>query len=418
VVGFLRPRKLEICFSFFLVATLFLTGLVNAFSTPTNFPFSSDPYILVGGQSGIWFQHGQNPRLYKISFLDYSVVQLTPVPSDGTIWTGGWNGSQWLISGWGTSPGSHGSNPYIYLYDGETQIVAGSLSQFDSESSWHGGDVFAASYNGEDWLLSGMGSDSLPGFDIGEPTNHMSLATFDGYNFTDLSGEVPRQQNGILYANAWNGTSWLVGGGYADFGVLFTFDGKTITDLSDPILTKVPTFDSVQSIAWNGKYWLIGGIGFLARFDGHNFIDLSSQLRSALRVHLLNTAPVVDSLSASNWVPHRFELTVNTIAWNGTSWMLGGGSPVAQSTPNVAWAVSYGKDGLVDISSRLPAHVTQPQQSGSSILSICYTGNKWIFGGYSDGHAILLLYEHESFGDISYLVSSMNYANWVGAEHE
>ena len=396
--------------------TLILLALLFVIMTPSaNYAPGPDTYILVGGQSGIWFQQDQNPRLYKISLSEYSTVQLTPVPSEGTVWTGGWNGSQWLISGWGTNPGPHGSNPYIYLYDGETQVVAGSLNQFESESSWHGGDVFAASYNGKYWLLSGMGSDSLPGLDIGEPVNHMSLATFDGYNFADLSGKVPRQKDGILYANAWNGTTWLVGGGYADFGVLFTFNGKTIIDLTDRITKNVPTFASVQSIAWNGKYWLIGGVGFLARYDGHNFTDLTAQLRAALRVHLRDIASILESLSASK--AHRFQLTVNTIVWNGTSWMLGGGSPVAQTTPNVAWAASYGEQGLVDISSLFPAHVTQPEQGGSTILSICYAGNKWIFGGYSDGHAILLIYGDGSATDVSNLVSTMNYVIWVGAEH-
>ena len=79
-----------------------------------------------------------------------------------------------------------GSNPYIYLHDGRRQIVAGTLNLYDSESSWHGGDVFAASYNGKRWLLSGLGSDALPAVSK-RAFNHMSLATFDGYNFTDLS---------------------------------------------------------------------------------------------------------------------------------------------------------------------------------------------------------------------------------------
>jgi len=396
--------------------TLILLALCIVLTIPP-VTYRPDSYVLVGGQSGIWFQQGQNPRLYKISLADYSAAQLTPVPSEGTVWTGGWNGSQWLISGWGTSPGPDGSNPYIYLYDGDTQVVAGSLNQFKSESSWHGGDVFATSYNGKYWLLSGMGSDSLPGLDTGEPVNHMSLATFDGYNFTDLSGKVPRQQDGILYANAWNGTTWLVGGGYADFGVLFTFNGKTIVDLTDRITTNVRNFASVQSIAWNGKYWLIGGVGFLARYDGHKFTDLTIQLRSALRLHLLDIASFEDSLSASKWVPHRFQLTVNAIVWNGTSWMIGGGSPVAQTTPNVAWAASYGDEGLVDISSLFPSHVTHPEQSGSSILSICYARSNWVLGGYSDGHAILLIYSDGTTTDISNLISTMNYVIWIGAEH-
>jgi hypothetical protein len=394
---------------------ILLTILLIFMVPPTTFSSGPDSYIMVGGQSGTWFREGQNPKLYKVFLANYPEIQLTPVPSEGAVWTGGWNGSQWLISGWGTQPGNHGSNPYIYLYDGERQVEASSLSQYDSEASWHGGDIFAASYNGKYWLLSGMGSDTLPGLDTGEPVNHMSIATFDGYNFTDLSGKVPRQQDGILYANAWNGTHWLLGGGYANSGVLLSFEGTTIVDLTDHISATVRSFASVQSIAWNGKYWLIGGIGFLAKFDGHNFVDLTSQLRSALHAHLVNAASIVDTMATSGWSRHMSQLTVNAMVWNGSSWLLGGGSPVAQLTPNVAWLASYGPNGLIDISWSLPPSVSQPERSGSSILSICHIGSKWIFGGYSDDRAILFAYEKGSFVDMSNLVSTMRYVIWVGA---
>ncbi len=60
----------------------------------------------------------------------------------------------------------------------------------------------------------------------------MSLGTFNGSVFTDLSSLVPDQQDAILYANAWNGQYWLVGGGYKRIGVLFTFDGSNFVDLT------------------------------------------------------------------------------------------------------------------------------------------------------------------------------------------
>jgi hypothetical protein len=131
----LVTRILQICLTIFLVTVCSLPiAPVKALSSPSRI---GDKYVLVGGQSGSWFRPRQNPKLYKIFLSNYSVTQLTPVQSEGTVWTGGWNGSQWLISGWGTVPGPRGSDPYIYLYDGETQIVAGSLNQFESESSWH-----------------------------------------------------------------------------------------------------------------------------------------------------------------------------------------------------------------------------------------------------------------------------------------
>jgi len=377
-------------------------------TTTTVFPITQGPpstgtkpenqYILIGGQNGTWFQVGQAPRLYRIMLSNYSVTKLTPVSSQGTVWGGSWNGSQWLISGWGTDPGPNGSNPYIYLDNGLDQVVAGTLKLYDSESSWHGGDIFCSSYNGKLWLLSGLGSDALPPAS-GQAANHMSLATFDGYNFTDLSSMVPRQDDAILYANAWNGNYWLVGGGYGrpyysiPRKVLFAFDGITVTDLTSQADESLPTFGPVQAIGWNGRYWLIGGIGFLASFDGHRFVDLTSGLSALLGEGF----------------------TVNAMAWDGHEWMLAGGAPVAEPLPSKAWVVSYSSFGFVDLSQSLPQYITRTTQS-SSILTIAYAYPYWIFGGYSwlDG-GMLLSYQNGSFKDLSYLAKDMSYVIWIGA---
>jgi hypothetical protein len=380
-----------------LVAIMgFLLPPTPAIARSPQIPSHSQPYILVGGQNGTWFQPGQQPRLYQVLLSNYSAIQLTPVPSEGTVWTGGWNGSEWFISGWGTDPGPKGSNPYLYLYDGKTQAVGGSLDQYEAESSWHGGDIFAASYNGKEWLLTGMGSDILPSFL--EPANHLAMATFNGTVFIDLSMLVPEQQDGILYANAWNGKYWLIGGGYQYRTILFTFDGNRTIDLTSQVADAVTNLAAVQAIAWNGKYWLIGGVGFLAEYDGENFVDLTAQLNAALHV------------------PSDESVIVNAIAWNGSSWMIGGGTPVAQLTPDHAWIASYDSNVFIDLSSTLPSYVTQPNFANSSILTICYANNSWIFGGYSNNHAILLSYKNGSMTDISDLVrTTMTYVIWLGA---
>ena len=230
----------------------------------------TEDYVFVGGQNGSWFQPGQFPLLYQISLQNYSRIRLDPVSSGGTVWGGGFNGSQLLVSGWGSDDDSPG--PYIWLYNGAHVVTSGSLDNYGKASSWSGGDIFSASYNGKEWLLSGLGSGPLPPYSD-EAINHMSLGTFNGSTFTDLSSLVPEQQDAILYANAWNGQYWLVGGGYLGVDVLFTFNGSTIIDLTEEAMKAIPSMGSVQSIAWNGDYWLIGGIGFLAKYDGHNFVD-------------------------------------------------------------------------------------------------------------------------------------------------
>jgi hypothetical protein len=356
-------------------------------------------YVLVGGQNGTWFDAGQTPRLERVDLGNYSVTPLTPAPSTssqpGTVWGGAWNGSQWLISGFGEDDGSSGSNPYIYLYDGQNQILAGTLNQSQSELSWQGGDIFAASYNGKEWLLSGLGSGLLSSYNSVNATNHMSLATFDGYKFTDLSNVVPDQQDGILYANAWNGRYWLVGGGYKDIGVLFSFDGRKITDLTNNITEAVPEFGSVQALAWNGHYWLIGGYHFLAAYDGHKFTDLTDKLGSVL------------SSSSSCCT------AVNAIAWNGAEWMLGGGTPISQTNSSQAWLVTYSSKSLVNLTPEIHRTVAE-LTSDSSILTIAAAPNSWVIGGYLKNQGLLYEYSGVSFTNLSYLVSNYTYVNWVG----
>jgi len=365
-----------------------------------NFPasaaaLSDSSYIMVGGQNGTWFQAGQDPRLEKISLRDFSVTPLTPAPTQGVVWGGGWNGSQWLISGWGHDYGPNGSDPYIFLYNGISQTWGGSLEQYQAESTWHGGDIFSASSNGTDWLLSGLGSGNLPSYG---DSNHMALGIFDGNKLTDLSASVPNQRDFILYTNVWNGKYWLIGGGYMDGGALFSYDGKNIVDLTSGLAQAVPSLASVQSLAWNGYYWLIGGVGFLATYDGHKFTDLTPQLDSMVQ------------LTDSN--------AVNAIAWDGEEWVLGGGVPVTwpadYTAASRAWLLKYEAGRFTDLTSKIIPPVAETILA-SSILSIAASDGWWIIGGYSNGRGSLIEYTGNSFSNLSNLVDNYTYVNWVGA---
>jgi hypothetical protein len=273
--------------------------------------------------------------------------------------------------------------------------MGGSEDQYDAEFSWRGGDVFAASYNGREWLLSGLGSGILPSFSPAQ-VNHQSLATFDGNkNFTDLSGDVPEQKDQILYANAWNGKLWLIGGGYDYSGVLYSYNGSIFQDLTPQLRRMVTTFGSIQSIAWNGNYWLIGGMSFLAKYENNEFTDLTPELAS--------------SLGWTGWCCN----SVNTIAWNDAEWMLGGGSPIAQLAEGTAWLASYSLNRFVNLSPNLGEAVTDAYES--SVLTVASTGQSWTIGGYANDHAILYLYAASTFTPLFNLVNSFTYVNWVGA---
>jgi hypothetical protein len=222
----------------------------------------------------------------------------------------------------------------------------------------------------------------------------MALSIFNGNTFTDLSASVPNQMDQILYTNSWNGHYWLVGGGYMDLGVLFSFDGTKIIDLTDQIAQTVPDFGSVQALGWNGDYWLIGGENFLAAYDGYKFTDLTNRL---------------DSVLASNGCC----TPVNAIAWNGAEWMIGGGTPVAQTDYSRAWLVSYSSMKFVNLTPKI--NPTEAQFiPNSSILAITAASNSWVIGGYLNNKGLLYEYSGGSFTNLSGLVSSFTYVNWVG----
>ena len=360
-----------------------------------------EPYILVGGQNGTWFRPDQRSKLYKVSISNLSVTQLMSTIGPSVVWTGGWNGTQWLISGFGaSSSAADASNPFIYLYDGQNQILAGTQHLGKQQASWHGGDVFAGSFDGGKWLLSGLGFGTNP--NGRKPSNRMALGLFDGYNFTDLSSDIPNQWDAILYANAWNGQYWLVGGGWeGNEGVLFRYDGTNFTNLSSQLDSVIPQFDSVQAIGWNGDYWLVGGVGFLVKYDGQKFTDLTPDLDNAINTR--NALHYVECCGS-----------VNSLKWNGASWLIGGGAPVVVTEPLTAWITSY-KDGtFTDLSSLLPTYIMNSAQN-SSILSVTYTDDSWFMGGYENDHGMLLSYANSTITDLSYLVdNSMSTVNWVG----
>ena len=83
----------------------------------------ANPTFLWVDRMGHGSDSNQRSKLYKVSISNRSVTQLMPTIEPGVVWTGAWNGSQWLISGFGAaSSAANASNPFIYLYDGQNQI--------------------------------------------------------------------------------------------------------------------------------------------------------------------------------------------------------------------------------------------------------------------------------------------------------
>ncbi len=338
--------ELDLKKSSLILITILLLGFSSS-SIATSATSITPPYILIGGETGTWFTPNQSPIFLQMSMSSGNeVANLTtglPTPSSGSIWTGASNSSQWLVSGFCCSSGNLHS-PQINLYDQSLNSVSFNNSLIESKmSSWWGGDIFTASFGGKgNWLVGGLGSGCLPSFQPGCSSNqggatgcgnqvcdnHMALGLFNGSNFIDLSGAKgfeKHQADFIIYASAWNGHYWLVGGGYLSSGILFKYTPITgaFSFLTTLLQSATKVQGAVTSIAWNGKDWLIGGMGFLAEYTGKSFISLTNNLNSVL--------------SSSQQL--NYPNSVNKIIWNTQSslWLLGGGLPISITGSGQSW---------------------------------------------------------------------------------
>ncbi len=361
---------------------------------------------------GNWFTNSQYPLLYKVSFSGNkpSTSSLATDPSSGTVWTGGWNGSDWLVTGYGWG-NSEGLNPYYDVYDSQASQAlsfANYTEAASAEQEWAGGDVFSSTWNGTMWLLTGMGSGVLQPNE--SATNHYSMAflTSNG-TFIDLSQSIPNNMDGILYASSWDGNDWLVGGGYYqwDTGVLYLVTpAGNILDITDQISSSIPNFEAVQSIGWNGTVWMIGGEGFLAAYNPNTgaFYDL--------------TGAVDSELSASDSLDNSEVNSVNSIVWTDGVWMIAGGATVAfvGNESQSAWVASINpQDGTVaDLTSRIIPSTILTNSSMSSVLSMACSSSGCVLGGFADSSPMLIWYDGSSEIDLSNNLQGMHYVQWVG----
>jgi hypothetical protein len=151
-------------------------------------------------------------------------------------------------------------------------------------------------------------------------------------------------------------------------------------------------------LAWNGYYWLIGGEDFLAKYDGHRFTDLTPELNNILE----QRGGCCSSVNAIVWDASKSE------------WVLGGGTPIAETDYSNAWLVKYAAGTFTDLTPKISTTAADFVPD-SSILSIAVAGSSWILGGYQNGQGWLYEYSAGSFTNLSYLVSNYTYVNWVGA---
>ena len=93
--------------------------------------------------------------------------------------------------------------------------------------------------------------------------------------------------------------------------------------------------------------------------------------------------------------------------------MIGGGTPVAQTDYSQGWLVTYSSGTIVNLTPRISTTAAE-FVSNSSILSVTAASNSWVIGGYLKNRGLLYEYSGGSFTNLSDLVSSFTYVNWVG----
>ena len=160
------------------------------------------------------------------------------------------------------------------------------------ESDFLDGGVYAIGWNGSTWLIGGQRS---PG-----GSDEAALVALDGGTATNLTSRVASYfHGGGIWAIAWNGTSWLIGGNSSSTATLLAWDGGPVTDLSSRLVSH-GSKPWVQLIAGNGTETLVGGHGLFGLWTGSAYEDL------------LPASPFQGG-------------GVYSAAWNGTSWLVGGG---------------------------------------------------------------------------------------------
>jgi len=145
----------------------------------------------------------------------------------------------------------------------------------------------------------------------------------------------------------------------------------------------------------------VGGVGFLAKYDGLNFTDLTPNLNAALgRRYDLNYTECCNA--------------VNTIAWDGDSWQIGGGAAVATPEPLGAWAASYDGVSFTNLTPLIPPYIANAAH-GSSVLSIYSAKGSEFFGGYANGRGFFFSLTNSAVTDLSAMINDTStIVNWVG----
>jgi hypothetical protein len=313
------------------------------------------------------------------------------------------------------------------------------------------GTVWSGDSNGSDWLISGWGADE----NSGSPNPYLYL--FNGSNaLGDQTEDAAEAEwnGGDVFSISSNGSSWFLSGmgsgvldsystGTSNHFSAGLFNGTVFTDLSSLLPEQMDGI--LYSNAFGNNEWLVGGgylgEGVLFSFNGTSFTDLTSLIASEVPefhsiqsiawngkywliggmgfLAMYNNSVFTDLTPELSAILLRQALSssffVNSVAWNGSTWLIGGGDAVAMDTfASAAWLASYGSAGFADLSGALPINASQTN-SDASVLSIASSPQYgWLIGGYIGNSGMLLSYDFGNTTNLSGLTGDMSYVTWVG----
>jgi len=311
------------------------------------------------------------------------------------------------------------------------------------------GSIWGGNSNGTEWLISGYGGYSYAGAPnpfiylyngtstINDTVNYSSMAEWNGGDIFSMSS------NGSTWFLSGMGSGELNSPQISNHFSAGLFNGTTFTDLSSDLPQQMDGI--LYASAFGDNEWLVGGgyegTGVLFSFNGTTFTDLTSQIAAAIPefhsvqsiawnghywliggtgfLAMYNNSDFIDLTPSLNAVlPAQItnsEYSVNSICWNGSTWLLGGGEAVSiVSFSTYGWLASYNSMNFSNLVGALPSYATQ-NNSQSSVLSIAYNSQYgWIIGGYSGTKGMLLTYNDGNTTDLSSLAENMRYVIWVG----
>jgi hypothetical protein len=259
----------------------------------------------VAWNGSLWVAGGQDSNTNGIVGYSSDGINWTAAPSGSAIFTNfcetiAWNGSLWVAGGSSTSAGV-----VAYSSNGIT------WTESTSGTALFTANCYSVAWNGTIWVAGGSTS-----------SDGVVAYSYDGETWIQSTGGSSFFK-GACKTVAWNGSMWVAGGtGTAGAGLLArSTDGNSWTGIT---LVSGLFSTGVNGVAWNGGLWVAVGNGVLP-------VGYSS-----------NGTTWTAASGGSNGNANTLFSSCQTVAWNGTYWIVGG---IDKSAPPGAGLIGKSSNG-------------------------------------------------------------------------